>query len=191
MRYARAPANALPGVHDTGLQAYGWLSLNRRGTWLIRGAPVTHPAVRDYLAAHFRADAHGCWHVRNGPQLAYVALETAPLIVWLEADGHWHSHLGRPTGAPTAALLDEHGGLWLDTPAGPAWADEGAFERIAAALVDAGGDAATAEQIEALGAGRGAPVWLECGGARVPVAACPRAQVPGRLRFVPVPRPAA
>lgn len=183
------PAGALAGVRDLGAQAYGWLSLSRRGTWHIRGAPVTHPAVREYLAAHYRADAQGRWYVQNGPQQAYVALETAPLIVHLDAQGAWRSHLGAPTGAPSRALLDEDGGLWLVTPAGPAWVEEGALAQVAEHLALDDGRAAGAEALA--GVPGGARVWLAAGGARVALEALRRADAPAVLGFVADPRPDA
>lgn len=176
-------------IRDIGLQAYGWLGLNRRGTWLIRAAPVTHPAVRDYLAAHYRADAHGNWLVHNGPQLAYVALETAPLIVHPDRARVWHSHLGSPTGTPRCALIDEYGGLWLDTPAGPGWVDESALESVSGWLVDAQQQPATAELIESLAPDGPVRAWLECATGRIALQAISRADVPARLGFVPTPRP--
>lgn len=186
---AGADPPGLSPIRDIGLQAYGWLGLNRRGTWLIRGAPVTHPAVREYLGAHYGADGHGNWLVRNGPQRAYVTLETAPLIAHPDAGGDWQSHLGRPTGAPRRAFIDEHGGLWLDTPAGPAWVEESALERVCAWLVDAAGRPAGAELIESLTPGAPELAWLECAPGRIALHAVRRADVPALLGFVPDPRP--
>lgn len=179
----------LAPIRDIGLQAYGWLGLSRRGTWLIRGAPVTHPAVRDYLGAHYGPDEHGNWLVRNGPQRAYVTLETAPLIAHPDAGGEWFSHLGRPTGTPRRAFVDEHGGLWLDTPAGPAWVEENALEQVCGWLVDAGGEPLGAEVIEALTPGAPERAWLECAAGRIALHAVLRAGVPAMLGFVPDPRP--
>jgi hypothetical protein len=184
------PENPLAGVRDIGVEAYGWLHLTRRGAWQIRGAPVTHPAVRAYLAAHYGADTQGRWYVQNGPQQAYVSLETAPLVVHLDARGAWRSHLDAPAGALRRALLDEQGGLWLDTQAGPAWVEEGALAAVAECLVAQDGQPAGAEALDALGTAPGR-VYLRCADARVPLEPLARAQAPAVLKFEPNPHPPA
>lgn len=182
---------ALGAVRDVGPHAYGWLRLDRRGGWRLRGAPVRHPRVRDYLGEHYQVAATGAWFVQNGAQCVWVSLETAPLIVHLDTHGRWQAHTGLECGAPSRALLDEAGGLWLQTPAGPAWVEEGALEQVADALVDAGGGPLTPEQIEALMAGAGTAAWLRCESSRVPLEPVLREAVPTRLGFVAEPRPPA
>lgn len=176
---------------DTGPAAYGWLQLSARGTWLMRGVPVTHPRVRDYLAAHYQADARGAWFVQNGPQRAYVSLETAPLVLHLDAGGVLRAHTGAAAGSPRAAYLDDTGTLWLATPLGPGAADVQQLAAFAACLHDGAGGAATEAALEALMTGVRArtTVWLQYGGARVPLLYAARADVPARLGFVPDPAP--
>lgn len=101
---------------------YGWLRLDRRGRWLIRGEPISRPQIIETIAANYTVDARGCWYFQNGPQRGYLALAAAPLILSAPAAGDaLDCHLGTPAGAVSRAALDEGGGLWLLTARGPGW----------------------------------------------------------------------
>lgn len=101
---------------------YGWLRLDRRGRWLIRGELITRPQIIETIAANYSVDARGCWYFQNGPQRGYMAIDAAPLILSAPAEGDaLDSHLGKPVGAVSRAALDEGGGLWLVTARGPGW----------------------------------------------------------------------
>lgn len=101
---------------------YGWLRLDRRGRWLIRGELITRPQIIETIAANYSVDARGCWYFQNGPQRGYMAIDAAPLILSATAEGDaLDSHLGKPVGTVSRAALDEGGGLWLVTARGPGW----------------------------------------------------------------------
>jgi hypothetical protein len=68
-----------PDVPDV----YGWLSLDRRGNWLLKGEKIANQAVRDFIGRNYAADARGCWYFQNGPQRVFVDLAYAPWVV------HW------------------------------------------------------------------------------------------------------
>ena len=68
-----------PDVPDV----YGWLSLDRRGQWRLRGERIGHPALRDFIGRNYAVDERGCWYFQNGPQRVYVQLAYAPWVV------HW------------------------------------------------------------------------------------------------------
>jgi hypothetical protein len=101
---------------------YGWLALDRRGNWLIKGQRIGNAALREFIGRNYAADERGRWYFQNGPQRVYVSLAYAPLVVRYEGE-ELVDHCGRPflaaeafeddegsvlfAGAGTVALLDD------------------------------------------------------------------------------------
>ena len=98
---------------------YGWMGLDRRGRWLIRGEIISRPQIIDTINRNYEADAQGRWYFQNGPQRGYVELAYAPLIVHVDGDGQLRTHTGLVVEKPAAAFLDENGALSLQTEHGP------------------------------------------------------------------------
>ena len=69
-----------PDVPDV----YGWLSLDRRGNWLIKNEKINNLALREFIGRNYQPDARGCWYFQNGPQRVFVKLAYTPLVVRLE-----------------------------------------------------------------------------------------------------------
>ena len=100
---------------------FGWLSLDRRGRWLVQGETISHPRIIEVIDRNYAADEHGRWYFQNGPQRGYMQLESAPLILFVSEDGeHLVTHTGLAVEQVRAALLDEEGALVLVTEHGPA-----------------------------------------------------------------------
>ena len=98
---------------------YGWLELDRRGNWRIKGERIGNAALRDFIARNYAADEKGCWFFQNGPQRVYVELEAAPWV-WRLTPGTpcgMHTHTG-VQAACRSAWLDERGRLFLHSDAG-------------------------------------------------------------------------
>jgi len=85
---------------------YGWLALDRRGNWLIKGERIANQAVRDFICRNYDADDAGRWYFQNGPQRVYVTLAYTPLVVHYEGD-ELRDHCGRAFTALTTYLDDE------------------------------------------------------------------------------------
>ena len=66
---------------------YGWLALDRRGNWLIKGQRIGNAALRDFIGRNYQADEKGRWYFQNGPQRVYVSLAYTPLVVRYEGEG--------------------------------------------------------------------------------------------------------
>ncbi|WP_245586255.1 DUF2946 family protein [Solimonas soli] len=99
---------------------YGWLALDRRGRWLIRGEVITRPQIIDTINRNYAGDEHGRWYFQNGPQRGYLRLEVAPYILRVGADGQsLETHTGLRIERPTQALLDEEGSLLVVSEHGP------------------------------------------------------------------------
>jgi hypothetical protein len=85
---------------------YGWLDLDRRGNWLIKGERIGNRALREFIARNYAADASGCWFFQNGPQRVFVTLAYTPLVMHYEGESLL-DHCGRPTQALETFLDDE------------------------------------------------------------------------------------
>ena len=89
---------------------YGWLTLDRRGNWLIKGERIGNAALREFIGRNYQADGKGRWYFQNGPQRVYVSLAYTPLVVRYEGEG-LVDHCGRPFTA--AEALEDDGGSVL------------------------------------------------------------------------------
>lgn len=108
---------------------YGWLGLDRRGQWRIKGERVLHAGLREFIARNYQGDEHGRWYFQNGPQRVYVSLAYAPLVVHYEGDS-LIDHCGRPFIA-RATYLDDEGSVLIEGNAGIALLDDRDLERYA------------------------------------------------------------
>ena len=134
---------------------YGWLSLDRRGTWRLKGEPITHAGLTEFIARNYERDGDGRWFFQNGPQRVYVRIEFLPMLVHAQLVGgelQLQTHTRRTIDRVDGAWLDEQGdliigfdgtgGLWRDRDLGllpdvlvtrsGAAADDGTIERALA-----------------------------------------------------------
>jgi hypothetical protein len=114
-----------PDVPDV----YGWLSLDRRGNWLIRSTGATssferigNAAFRDFISRNYAADARGCWYFQNGPQRVFVALAYTPLVLHFEGESLL-DHCGRAF-KPEQAYLDDEGSVLIQGKPGVGLLDD-------------------------------------------------------------------
>lgn len=163
---------------------YGWLSLDRRGGWQLRGLPVRHGGLVAFINANYGPDEAGNWVFRNGPQAVFVSLDYTPLVVRLEADGSLSTHIGRAAGAVAAAYLDAEGNVLLHAAAGIAMLDDRDLAVFVAECRDLAGAPATDAGLLAAMAGNAAVYWRG-----LPLQAINREDVPRRFGFRPDPTP--
>ena len=107
-----------PDVPDV----YGWLSLDRRGNWLIKSEKVGNRALREFISRNYEADARGRWYFQNGPQRVFVALAYTPLVLHFEGEALL-DHCGRPF-QPERVFLDEEGSVLMSGKPGVALLDD-------------------------------------------------------------------
>jgi len=93
-----------PDVPDV----YDWLSLDLRGTWLIKGDPIASPRICEFIGRNYSVDSHGRWFFQNGPQRVFVSLAYAPFV--LRTTGIEDPYLVTHTGL----RLDRISGVWID-----------------------------------------------------------------------------
>ncbi len=112
------PDAKAPGRWPDVPACYGWLSLDRRGSWRLQGERVSHPGLLALLNTGYASDGDGNWLVHNGPQRVFVALEYTPWVLRLQANGATRTHTGADSGTIDAAYLDDEGNVLLHTALG-------------------------------------------------------------------------
>jgi hypothetical protein len=90
---------------------YGWLSLDRRGNWRIKGEKIANAALREFIGRNYEADDRGRWYFQNGPQRVYVTLAYTPLVVHYEGP-RLVDHCGAAF-SPEAWFQDDEGSVLL------------------------------------------------------------------------------
>ncbi len=114
-----------PDVPDV----YGWLSLDRRGNWLIRSTSATptfekigNAAFREFIARNYAADSQGRWYFQNGPQRVFVTLAYTPLVLRFEG-AELFDHCGRPFDR-LQSFVDEEGSVLMQGKTGVGLLDD-------------------------------------------------------------------
>jgi hypothetical protein len=178
---------------------YGWLSLDRRGNWRIKGERIGNPLVIDFMGRNYAHDEQGRWYFQNGPQRVYVDLDYTPLVLRVVSpDGAplaLQTHTGKPVAAVSGMWLDENGIVVLDTEQGPATMHDRELERLLPFLIDANGtplpEPALDELTELAQQGHDVPIWLKMRDVNVKVGPIASGDLPRRFGFVARPEPPA
>jgi Protein of unknown function (DUF2946) len=108
---------------------YGWLELDRRGNWRIKGERIGNAALREFIGRNYEADERGRWFFQNGPQRVYVTLAYTPLVVHYEGD-QLFDHCGR-SFVCRSAFQDDEGSVLLEGERGIALLDDRDLARYA------------------------------------------------------------
>jgi hypothetical protein len=108
---------------------YGWLSLDRRGNWLIKGERIGNAALREFITRNYEADEDGRWFFQNGPQRVYVNLAYTPFVMHYEGE-RLYDQCGRPVEA-TETYLDDEGSILVLGQHGIGLLDDRDLERYA------------------------------------------------------------
>ena len=108
---------------------YGWLDLDRRGNWLIKGERIGNVALREFIARNYAADPQGRWFFQNGPQRVYVRLAYTPHVVHHDGE-RLVDQCGQDFPADSA-LLDDEGSVLIQGARGIALLDDRDLERYA------------------------------------------------------------
>ena len=108
---------------------YGWLELDRRGNWLIKGERIGNAALREFIARNYEADERGRWFFQNGPQRVYVKLAYTPFVMHYEGE-RLFDHCGQPVEA-LETWLDDEGSVLIRGGRGVGVLDDRDLERYA------------------------------------------------------------
>ena len=176
---------------------YGWLALDRRGDWRIKGERVANPLVTEFIGRNYSRDSRGCWFFQNGPQRVFVDLGYTPFVYRIAslegAPLALEAHSGAPVAAVGGAWIDETGATLLQTEHGIGTVHDRDLERLLPHLIGPDGqpvpDDALDELTQALQQGTPVPLWLQHHASRVPVEPIASSDVPRRFGYVAQPEP--
>jgi hypothetical protein len=136
---------------------YGWLGLDRRGHWTLRGEPLNHPAAKAFINRNYARDEAGCWYFQNGPQRVFVELDYVPWVYRLDLKEGFQTHTGVTAALPEQVYMDEDGSVLVKTELGIGLLDDRDLALFCDALGGAAGvhleDDAIAERLMALANG--------------------------------------
>ena len=134
---------------------YGWLRLDRRGNWLIRGERISNPAIADFISRNYGHDGEGRWYFQNGPQRVCVALDYTPYVYRLGSNADLNvpprieSHTGSAVTRVDSAWIDDAGIVLLVTEHGVGMVDDRDLNRLLPCFTDERGDGLTEDAITA------------------------------------------
>lgn len=173
---------------------YGWLGLDRRGAWLIRGERISNPLLAAFISRNYEHDAAGRWFFQNGPQRVFVALDYTPLVYHIGSNPvrgaplTIEAHTGCTVARVDGAWIDDAGILLIATEHGPGMIDDRDLELLLPSFTHERGNALTedaiAAAIESLQDGGTARLRFRYREHTVPVLAIASGDVPVKFGFV-------
>jgi len=171
-------------------QVYGWLQLDRRGGWRLKGELIGNPQITDFIGRNYEANEHGAWFFQNGPQRVYVQLDYTPWIARIGNQRSLVTHTDKAVAGLREGLLDEDGNLLLTFDLGIALVADRDLQAMLDAVVGADGETASEDVFSCLMAGEPQALWLIWGGARLPLSPIRSGGVAQRFGFIAKPAPA-
>jgi hypothetical protein len=175
---------------------YGWLQLDRRGSWLIKGDRIANAGVTAFIGRNYAADERGRWFFQNGPQRVFVTLEYTPFVVNTASDASTalETHIGQPIGKVSGAWVDETGSLLLRWASGLGVLNDRDLATVSGLFTDLHGkpisDAVLARAFDAEARRHATGVYVDYAGGRVPIGRIHAGEVAQKFGFDPTPRPA-
>ena len=174
---------------------YGWLNLDRRGNWLIKGDRIANRGVTDFIGRNYADDERGRWFFQNGPQRVFVTLEYTPFIVNTQDDAAaLATHTGQPIERVSGAWIDESGSLILRWASGIGVVSDRDLTAVSGLFADVHGkpvsDAALARAFDPEARRHATGVHFDYAGNRVPIGRIQAGEVAQKFGFDPAPRPA-
>ena len=134
---------------------FGWLGLDRRGHWLIKGERISNTLVADFIGRNYERDEQGRWFFQNGPQRVFISLDYTPFIyrlLWEPAAGaaqRIETHTGRAVTQIDGAWIDDAGIVLLESEHGVGLVDDRDLERLLIFFSGTGDEALDEEYIAA------------------------------------------
>ena len=173
---------------------YGWLGLDRRGHWLIKGGRIANTLVADFIGRNYGRDDQGRWFFQNGPQRVFISLDYTPFIyrlLWDPVPGAvqcMETHTARAVKQVDGAWIDDAGIVLIESEYGIGLIDDRDLERLLTCFTNARGDEIPEERIgaaiEQLQGGASAELAFRYRGYSVPVLPVAAADVPAKFGFV-------
>ena len=175
---------------------YGWLRLNRRGDWLIKGDHITNSGVTAFIGRNYGVDERGRWFFQNGPQRVFVALDYTPFVVRTSGDGppSLETHINRPIGKLSGAWIDEMGSLLLRWGSEVGVLDDRDLPGTLGLFTDLHGnpieDGLLVRAFDQESRRHATGIYIEYAGIRVPIGRIQAGEAAQKFGFDPAPQPA-
>ncbi len=175
---------------------YGWLSLDRRGNWLIKGDRIANTGVTDFIGRNYAVDERDRWFFQNGPQRVFVTLEYTPFVVITAGDASnaLETHIGQAISKISGAWVDDNGSLLLRWATGLGVLNDRDLATVSGLFTDVHGkpigDAVLARAFDAEARRHATGVYVDYAGSRVPIGRIQAGEVAQKFGFDPAPRPA-
>jgi Protein of unknown function (DUF2946) len=171
---------------------FGWLGLDSRGRWLIKGEIISRPQIVDTINRNYETDEHGRWFFQNGPQRGFVTLANTPIILRVAVPGGGLvTHTDAEVTQLRALYMDERGGLMFLTEHGPGLLLDADLD-WALAHMAINHKPVTEEQLEdvlELPSGASTGIRFQFGSATLAAQRLDSADAPAYLNFVRDPQP--
>ena len=183
-----------PNVPDV----YGWLSLDRRGNWLIKGETIGNPQITAFINRNYLHDEHGHWFFQNGPQRVFVELAYTPVVY--SVPGHptsmaLYTHTHALVNEVHTAWIDDGGTLVLQTEHGTGHVHDQDLEWLLPCFVTDTGEAIDEDTLEvhfdAFATGQPAALWFQYQSTRVKIEALHSSEAANKFGFNPHPHASA
>lgn len=179
--------------------AFGWLRLDRRGQWRIRGHRISNPALVDFIARNYARDDSGQWFFQNGPQRVFVSLDYTPFVYRVMNHTGTHLALEAHTGAAVTAVtgiwIDDKGTILVNTEHGVGLIHDLDLQLLlphfAGATIDPLSDEELERRMELIATGRNIALTLQWRDVSLNVASITTHEVPLQFKFVQHPSPPA
>ena len=171
---------------------FGWLALDARGRWLLKGETIANRAAVAFIARNYAHDELGRWYFQNGPQRVFVDLHATPWVFRLQAGGQLSNHIEQNVATVSSVFMDESGAVVLDTPAGAGLVDDRDLELFSRDLLAGNGavldEDTVAARVDLLASGESADLAVRITGALLPLGFLPERAMPSQFHFVREPR---
>jgi Protein of unknown function (DUF2946) len=173
---------------------FGWLSLDRRGNWLIKGDRIANPGIIAFIGRNYAQDELGRFFFQNGPQRVFVTLAYTPYVALLEsgAPDRLHNQTGQVLTRVSGVWIDEGGSMLLRWEAGVGVVNDRDLEAVLRMLTDVRGspiaDAFLARALDADSHRRATGLYFDYAGVKVPVGRIRSEEVALKFGFDPSPR---
>ncbi|MEO8156364.1 MAG: DUF2946 family protein [Betaproteobacteria bacterium] len=173
---------------------FGWLSLDRRGHWLIKGDRIANTGVTGFIGRNYAEDERGRWFFQNGPQRVFVQLEYTPFVVYTAggASMSLETHTGEPIARISGAWMDDTGSLLLRWASAIGVVNDRDLATIAGLFTDLHArpvsDSLLARAFDAGSRRQATGVYVTYAGNRVPVGRIKVGEVAQKFGFDPAPK---
>jgi hypothetical protein len=174
---------------------FGWLALDRRGNWLIKGETISNPQINEFINRNYLHDDTGRWFFQNGPQRVFVELAYTPLVYGVPdhpKSDVIHTHTRRAVHSLHAAWIDDSGTLLLQSEHGIGHVHDQDLEWLLPRFVDAHGAVLDEDTLEArfdvYAAGRHGGLCFQLDATRVTIDALRASEAAARFGYVPHPQ---